>query len=55
VFDTVTALMTHTEQAKKRVNSCPFIISELEIADFIVLRLVLFLPVEFLDEVVDTL
>jgi hypothetical protein len=42
VFDTVTALMTHTEQAKKCINSCPFIISELEIA-------------EFLDEVVDTL
>jgi hypothetical protein len=47
--------MTHTKQAKKCADSCPFIISELEIADFVALCLVLFVPVEFVDEVVDTL
>lgn len=47
--------MTHAEQIKECANSFPFIVGELEIADFVALRLILFLPVEFLDEVVDTL
>jgi len=47
--------MTHTEQTEERTNPFPFIIGELEIADFEALRLVLFIPVEFFNEVVDAL
>ncbi len=47
--------MTHAEQTKESANSFPFIISELEFADFVLLCLVFFFPVEFLYEVVDTL
>ena len=47
--------MTHTEQPKKRTNSCPFVIGELEVADFVALHLVLFLPVQFVDKVINAL
>jgi hypothetical protein len=47
--------MTHTEQTKECAYSRPFIIGELEIADFVSLCLVLFIPVELVDEVIDTL
>jgi hypothetical protein len=47
--------MTHAKQTKESANSFPFISSELQFADFVPLRLVLFFPVEFLYEVIDAL
>ena len=55
VYDTVTVLMMHAKQTKEWVNSSPFITGELEITGFVVLRLVLFLLIKFLNEVINTL